>query len=529
MPRLNAAASVDDGRPPGSDTQVARVPDEPMTFRNDRRLRSPAWLVVTLGLGVFFAGFDQTFVVTILPDMMRDLGISVDNFGRAAWIVNGYLLGYTVAMPLIARVADAFGHVRLYTLSIGIFVIGSFLVAIAPTLETLTIARVIQAIGGGAIVPISIAIIADTLSLRHRAIAIGSVAALDDASSLLGPLYAASLVGLVGWRGLFLIDIVLQLPFLFAIRYLARDVRRTGRSRIDWQGGLLLAAGLSAMTFAMTGDAGGAMSGRVLAFSGLLAIMFTIAFVWRQLRVPSPLVHLQVLRERAAGSAMALYFIDGAATITALVSIPLMTNTIWNGSALDGGINLMKMMVWMPAGGVLGGLICRFTGFRLTAIMSFAMYGSAFTLMWMWPVPPGETLMILTLTILGLGIGLNDAPIIGSILLVARRMESATIVALTQTVQTIGMIAGMALLATRGLGRFDERAADLFAERGIEATTGEYQAIMHQTFSEVFIVAAAVTFAAIVLATFLSSERASEFIWTPFAWSGDRGDPPKPD
>lgn len=510
-------------RLPGDDPH-GEAPEAPATRVRERRLRSPAWLVAALGLGVFFAGFDQTFVVTILPDMMNDLGITVDRFGRAAWIVNGYLLGYTVAMPLIARVADAFGHVRLYTISIGIFVVGSFLVAIAPTLEMLTVARVIQAIGGGAIVPISVAIIADALSIRRRAIAIGFVAALDDASSLLGPLYAAALVGVVGWRGLFLIDIVLQLPFLFIIRWMVRDIPLLERTRIDWKGGLLLAIGLSAMTFALTNDAGGAASGRTLLLAGAVAVVCTAAFVWRQLRIPSPLVHLQVLRERAAASAMALYLIDGAATITALVSIPLMTNTIWGGNALDGGINLMKMMVWMPVGGILGGLLAQIIGFRMTSITSFSMYGVAFTLMWAWPVPPSEPLMLGTVFILGLGIGLNDAPIIGSILNVASRMERATLVALTQTVQTTGMIVGMALLATRGLGRFDERAAELFAERGIDASAEEYEIIMHQTFQEVFIVAALVTFSAVALSAFLSGARAGAFIWTPLTWLGSRGD-----
>jgi MFS family permease len=510
-------------RPARSERACTPVVDEPAEAAGTAsRLGSPRWLVLALGFGVFFAGFDQTFVVTILPDMMADLDIPVDQFGRAAWIVNGYLLGYTVAMPLMGRVADVFGHVRVYTVAVAIFIFGSILVATAPNLTVLTVARAIQAIGGGAVVPISMAIIADTLPVSRRALAVGVVAALDDASSLLGPLYAAVLSQWVGWRGLFWLAVPLQLPFLLAVRRLARDLPRERRARVDWLGGLLLAGGLGALTVGLTADAGGEQSWGRLALGGTLALGFSALFVARQLRVAHPLVHLRVLRQRAAASAMALYFVDGAATITALVCIPLMTNVLWDGSTLDGGLDLMKLMVWMPVGGVLGGLVAQRVGYRPTAAASFLLYGAAFLLLWRWPDRPGQAAMWGTLFVLGIAIGLNDAPIIGSLLDAARAAEHATVAALTQAVQTTGMIVGMALLATQGLGRFDTRAADLFQRRGVEATDAEYQVIMRQTFDEVFVVSALVCLLSLGLTVFLSRGRARSVIWTPLAGIAER-------
>jgi MFS family permease len=122
---------------------------------------SPNWLLVAVALGVFFAADDQTFVVTVLPPMIKGIGLPQDEFYRAAWIVNGYLLGYTVAMPLMGRVADVFGHARIYILSIFIFMAGSAWVALSPNLEVLIAARSFQAIGGGAVVPVAMAIVAD--------------------------------------------------------------------------------------------------------------------------------------------------------------------------------------------------------------------------------------------------------------------------------------------------------------------------------------------------------------------------------
>lgn len=489
------------------------APDEPSI---ESRLKSPVWLILALGLGVFFAGFDQTFVVTILPNMMDDLGIRVDNFGRAAWIVNGYLLGYTIALPLMGRIADVFGHVRVYAAAIGIFVLGSALVATAPTLEILTIGRVVQAIGGGALVPISMAIAADVLPVGRRALAVGAIAALDDTSSLLGPLYAAILVEPLGWRGLFWIGIPLQLPFLFLVWWLAKDRKLSNRGTVDWLGGLLLAAGLSALTLGLTDPGGQRPTWQTFGFFAL-AVGCSVAFVWRQLRIPFPLVQLRILAKRTVSAPIALYFIDGAATITALICIPLMTNVLWDGSPLDGGLNLMKLLLWMPVGGFVGGIVSQRIGYRPVAAAAFSLTGISFLLMWQWATPPSQPAMWGTLFLFGMGIGLNDAPVIGSILDSVRAMERATAAALSQAAQTVGMIVGTALLATQGLGRFDERAADLFEQEGVDATTEQYQALMARTFDEIFVVAAIVSLATIGLTFFLASGRARTAVWSPLA------------
>jgi MFS family permease len=477
--------------------------------------QSPVPLVIALAFGVFFAGLDQTFVVTILPDMMPDLGITVDNFGRAAWIVNGYLLGYTVAMPLMGRVADTFGHLRIYVVSTLLFLAGSAMVALAPNLELLAAARAVQAIGGGAIVPISMAIAGSRLLPGRRALAIGLIAALDDASSLLGPLYAAALVEPLGWRGLFWLNIPLQIPWLLAVALLVRRTPALARHQVDWIGGLLLATGLACLTIGLTNETDGAGSAWVTALWMTLALASTAAFVARQRRAADPLIPVRSLRQRVVGSGMALYFIDGAATITIMICIPLMTNVLWGGDPLQGGLNLMKMMVWMPVGGILGGWTAQRLGYRPTAALSFLLLALAYLSMYRWPDSPGPAMLWGTLLIAGLGIGLNDAPILGSVLDNVRAAERATAAALTQMVQTTGMIVGTALLATQGIGRFDQRAAELFRQRGLSASPEEYQAILRATFDEIFLVAAFVTLLGAGLALLLARGHPRQPSWSP--------------
>ena len=123
---------------------------------------------------------------------------------------------------------------------------------------------------------------------------------------------------------------------------------------------------------------------------------------------------------------------------------------------------------------------------------------------------------------LGFGIGLNDAPIIGSVIDTVRSAERATMAALTQTVQTLGMIVGTALLATQGLSRFDQRAADLFQEEGVDASTEQYQSLMHATFNEVFVVIAIIALVVSGAAAFLAGGKAREVVWSPVAGIASR-------
>jgi Arabinose efflux permease len=138
---------------------------------------------------------DQTVVVTILPQIISGIELPVSKFGQATWIVNGYLLGYTVALPIIGRLGDVYGKLRMYLICLGLLVAGSAAVALAPNIQLLVAARALQAIGAGGVLPLAIAIAADLLSAGRRSMAIGGLAATNNASSLLGPLWGAALIG----------------------------------------------------------------------------------------------------------------------------------------------------------------------------------------------------------------------------------------------------------------------------------------------------------------------------------------------
>ena len=181
-----------------------------MTVTADRTTLGaiPAALVLAVtGAGVFIAALDQTVVVTALPEIFADIDLPVTKLDQGAWIVTGYLVGYTAAMPLMGRVSDIYGHGRIYLLSMLVFMLGSALVALGGSLGWIVGARVIQAIGGGAVVPVSLAIASETLPAGKRGIAIGLIVALAEAGAVLGPLYGGLVLRFLDWRWLFWLNL----------------------------------------------------------------------------------------------------------------------------------------------------------------------------------------------------------------------------------------------------------------------------------------------------------------------------------
>ena len=162
---------------------------------------------------------------------MVDLEIPLTDLDRASWIVTGYLVAYTVAMPLGGRLSDVHGRVKMFQAALVVFSVGSAFVALAPNFGWIVSARVVQAIGGGATVPIGLAMAVAAVSSQRRGIAIGLVAAAAEAGSVLGPLYGGAIIELLGWRWIFWLDIPQSLILIALLAVLPN--RANPKARMD--------------------------------------------------------------------------------------------------------------------------------------------------------------------------------------------------------------------------------------------------------------------------------------------------------
>ncbi len=447
------------------------------------------WLLLAAAAGgVFVAADDQTSVVTVLPAIIQHTGISVDDFYRSSWIVNGYLLGYLVALPVVGRIADVYGHARVYAAAMVVFMAGSALVALAPTFETLVAARALQAVGGGAVVPVAMAIVVRELPAHRRVMGLAAIAAASEAGALIGPLWGGAITEWLGWRWVFWLNLPMAVPSLIGAWRYAGGERRDGN--VDWPGAVLLVAALSVLTFALVDDP---LSPRSWLLTGGLAAAvaaLAAAFALRERRAREPMLRPGLFAPRAVWSANLASLLLGGGLIAALITVPLFVNLVLLERPLDGGLTLMRLTVAVPAGALAGGWLATRLGLRATAVGGMWLAALGFVGLATWDAGLSEVARTVPQLVAGFGFGLVIAPLSAAVLQHAGESERATAAAWLTLARVTGMLLGAALLTSRGLGRFYARAGSIkFGSPEFEALV---QTAQVSTFQEVFAAAAAV-------------------------------------
>jgi MFS family permease len=220
--------------------------------------RGPRLLLALAAVAVAFAAADTYVVVLALPDMMTSVGISIDELQRGAPIVSGFLLGYVAMLPLIGRIADLRGRVPVLVAALVLFAAGSLVTSLAYDLPTLVTGRFLQGVGGGGLVPATLALVADLYPVERRGVPLGIVSAVQEIGSVLGPLYGAVVLAVSRWQVIFAINLVVGLVLAAAIRRTTSGARgepgsvdgpeppRRGLRTIDWAGIVFLAVSLGA-------------------------------------------------------------------------------------------------------------------------------------------------------------------------------------------------------------------------------------------------------------------------------------------
>jgi EmrB/QacA subfamily drug resistance transporter len=416
--------------------------------------------MVIVCLGIFITAINQTVIYGALPDMMTSIHLPITKLDQAAWIVIGYLLGYTIAMPIMGRVSDVYGHGRIYILSLIIFIAGSIFVALSASLRWMVVARVIQAIGGGAVMPIAMAIAGDLFISHKRAIAIGVIGAVAEAGGALGPFYGAAIAQYWGWQWIFWINLPISIIITAIILfYLGRSPRTKGK--IDYVAGVLLAVCLALFSLGLSQQPGN--SHYIIYITGYLivSLIFFALFVIRIMRVSDPLLRLSMFKSSRFSSATLTNLFVGGALIIAMVNIPLMSDTILGSSPLEGGLRLLRFTIMLSVGAVAGGFLCKRFNYSLITIFGLILSSIGFFFMSRWTLSIADPQMTLHLAVCGFGFGMVIAPLstvaINSVAEDQKGIASSVVVML----RMIGMIIGLSAITAWGMDRFHLMTAGL--------------------------------------------------------------------
>ena len=421
-----------------------------------------------LCLGVFSTALDQTVVVAALPSVMVDLEIPLTDLDTASWIVTAYLVSYTVAMPLAGRLSDVYGRVRMFQAALVLFSIGSALVAVAPNFPWVVTARVLQAAGGGATVPIGLAMAVGTVEPQKRGMALGLVAASAEAGSVLGPLYGGGIIEWLGWRWIFWLDIP-QSFFLIALLAILPN-RANPAAKMDYVGALVLGGALTVLSLALSQRS--IFSGESIVPYFMIAggVLLVGVLILMERRAPQPLLASFLYNSRAFLSSNATQFLVGVALIISLVAVPLMAATVMEKPAWESALHLFRLTAAIPVGAILGGYILRWTGVRPICITGLAFIGIGLMFMSGWDTDVEQLRLTAPLVITGLGFGLVIPPITVSALSAAPGDYWGAAASLVTASRMVGMALGLAALSAWGIERFYSLTADVTLGETFEET-----------------------------------------------------------
>ncbi|MGZ8757023.1 MAG: MFS transporter [Aeromicrobium sp.] len=263
-------------------------------------------------VAVAFAAADTYVVVLALPDMMASSGLSAEDLQRGAPIISGFLLGYVAMLPLIGRIADLRGRLPVLVGSLIVFALGSLVTAAAYDLPSMVTGRVLQGIGGGGLLPATLALVADLYPPRQRGMPLGVVGAVQEFGNVLGPLYGAVVLAFGTWRDIFLINLAVGLVLAIVIRRSGAAGPALGagwRRKVDWVGALLASAVVGSVLLVMlepaqlVADVTAGLAflpvvgtSRWLSPLAITALVLGLLFLARCLTAASPLLDLRSWR-----------------------------------------------------------------------------------------------------------------------------------------------------------------------------------------------------------------------------------------
>lgn len=549
------------------------APPEPV----DEAAGGGRWSLYLASVGVLLAAADTYVVVLVLPNIMASVGLGLGQLQRATPIVSGFLLGYVVVLPLIGRVSDLYGRIPVLVFCLVVFGFGSMVTATSNSLTAVIVGRAVQGLGGGGLVPTTLALVADYWTADRRALPLGVVGGVQETGSLLGPLYGAGLVALAGWRSIFWVNAAVAVVLGATLSAVAVGA---GRAFVGTQAGpartpspvtgapslrhdrlgmvLLTLTGVSAVLMVVApaqlvdnvtaGRAWGPLVGTGEVAVGtepvvLATVLLLAAFVVRSLRPPpgrAPVLALGRLPEMArrcdvAGAALLagafatvivsfasadpshqvvaqsapvllslgavcllLFFVRerraaepliefgafgapsawgalgaslflGGALMAVLIDVPIFARaTIYPSSELGAALELVRFLVGVPIGAVVGGVLARPVPYRVVAGVGLLVSGAMLLCMGTW----GERSMAVHLHLFswrapfagsdvvlvacGLGFGLTISPINSALLGHVHQGIHGLGASLVVVARTLGMLVGLAVLTGIGLHRFYE-------------------------------------------------------------------------
>ncbi len=421
----------------------------PATAQLDRRRRLVVLVICSMSL--LIVGLDTTIVNVALPSIHRSLHASVSGL---QWTIDAYTLTIASLLMLAGSTGDRVGRKRVFQTGLVVFTLGSGLCALAPTLDTLIAARVLQAVGGSMLNPVAMSIIRNVFEdPRERAQAIGVWGAMIGISMSLGPIVGGALVDSAGWRWVFVINLPVGALALVLTTLFVPESRAAQARRLDPVGQALVIAALASLTYAIIeGPGHGWASAEILGLFIFSALAFA-ALIGYELRRAEPLLEMRFFRSApfAGASAIAVFAFAGLGGFLFLNTIYL--QDVRHLSPLDAGLYTLPIAAMMLVFAPLSGSMTGRTGSRAPLVAAgVALMISPLLLTGLDPTTPVWQLFASYL-MFGIGFGMVNPPITNTAISGMPPAQAGVAAAVASTSRQVGQTLGVAVVgAIAGAG-----------------------------------------------------------------------------
>ncbi|MDW8269547.1 MAG: MFS transporter [Anaerolineae bacterium] len=412
-------------------------------------------ILLILFLGVLMGALDIAIVAPALPAIQKSFAVD----DRAlAWVFTTYVLFNLIGTPLMAKLADAWGRRPVYVLDVGLFALGSLLVALAPGFAFLLAGRALQGFGAGGVFPVASAVIGDTFPPEKRGSALGMIGAVFGLAFLIGPVLGIVILRFAGWPWLFLINLPIALVVILAAMRFLPGGRPAQRRRFDAVGMVVLGASLAALTYGINRldtarFAQSITSPGVWPFLAGAVLLLPVFWVVEQ-RAEDPILRVGLFRRRqiAVGSGLALGAGLGEA---AVVFVPALLVAAFGISESRASALLLPAVLAMAVGSPLAGRMLDRFGSRPVVFLGSVLVAAGMLLVGLATI--GWAVFYASAILVGLGLGillgaplryimLNEAP------LSDRASAQGALTLFTATGQLIGGALVGAVAASAGGG-----------------------------------------------------------------------------
>jgi EmrB/QacA subfamily drug resistance transporter len=422
-------------------------------------------ILVGLMLGMFLAALDQTIVATALPSMAADL----NGTSHLSWVVSAYLLTTTAATPIYGKLSDFYGRKIMLQIAIVLFLVASVLCALSGTMVELIGARALQGVGGGGLISMAHATIADVISPRERGRYQAYIASVWGAASIGGPVLGGLFVDYLDWRWVFWINLPIGFAALVVSEVALRRLQaKREPHRIDYLGAVLVVSATTCLLLVTT------MGGNEFAWGsmpilGLAAatVLLAVLCVLQELRAPEPLIPPRLFGNRNFVLVNGYSLLATAAMIGAIVFLPLFLQLVYGLQASVAGLLLIPFTLSSVLATIVAGrLIARTGRYRIFPLIGLAMAAIGSALLALASGDTSLTVIMLDASIAGVGTGLIGPTVLVSIQNTIEPRDMGAGTASVNFCRALGGAFGAALFGAILLARLSQVLDQLPAYRG---------------------------------------------------------------